>query len=644
MLENIRQVAHNKIFKVFLFLLAATFAISLGDIGNTKSNNVIATVGREKISLDDFSKAKHNELAQLNQQQYLTPQQIQQQQSNINQIVLNKLISQSLINQELNHLGIKAPVEVLAEYIHKDPSFYKNGSFDLDTYKKLLEANGITEKTLLDNLSTSVSSKILLNSLLINFPLKNKLTDYLYDYLAEKRFVSLVSVDTSNVALNNFNESDLHAYYQKHPESFQSKETRDFSYLLLTEKNIKNNLPLTEADLEFEYKKNIDEYSIPETRDLHHFLTPDQEIANQILENLKLDPDHIKIANSFIDKKVINEKFTNQTQQSFLTNLSPDIFELKESEITNIAKSELGWHIFKVTKIHPKKYKSFEEVKDLVRETLKRKVMEVQLYELSKQIEDELASGAEFSDIATRYSLNEFKASKVNADNPKDNIDQRIVDMAFKIGLNEDSSIKMLDDTLHLFVVKVEAIDLPKLEEFSQVKNQAKELLTSENRTNIALEITKILQTEASKKDQDLITKDKGLNKALIDQLLATTYDKYKLSGKNKPLISINNQSIARPMFGENKDLPELFVNSLFNMEVKKSTPPFKVHSNKYIFALIQKIELEKERNPEIYAQAASISESNYKNEIYEQYLDYLRKKYPVTVNLSLINNKNNND
>ena len=357
MLENIRQVAHNKIFKIFLLLIAATFAISLGDLGNTKSNHVIATIGKEKISIEDFSRAKHNELTQLNQQQHLSPEQLEQQQKNINQIVLNKLISQSLINQEIKHLGIKAPAEILAEYIHKDPSFHKNGAFDLDTYKKILEANNITEKTLLDNLSLSVSSKFLLNSLLMNNPLKNKLSDYLYNHLAEKRSISLVSVDTSNLTLNNFKESDLEDYYKKHPESFQSQETRDFSYLLINESNIKNNLTITEADLELEYNKNIEEYSIPETRDLHHFLTPDQETANQIYESLKQNSDHLSVANNFIDKKVINEKFNNQPQQSFLANLSPDIFEVKENDITNIVKSELGWHIFKVIKIHPKKYK-----------------------------------------------------------------------------------------------------------------------------------------------------------------------------------------------------------------------------------------------------------------------------------------------
>jgi peptidyl-prolyl cis-trans isomerase D len=641
MLENIRQVAHNKIFKIFLLLIAITFAISLGDLGNTKNNHVIATVGKEKITIDDFSKAKHNELTQLNQQQHLSPEQLEQQQKNINQIVLNKLISQSLLNQEIKNLGIKAPAEILAEYIHKDPSFHKNGAFDLDTYKKILEANNITEKTLLDNLSTSVSSKFLLNSLLINNPLKNKLSDYLYNYLAEKRSISLVSVDTSNLILNNFNDSDLENYYKKHPEFFQSQETRDFSYLLINESNIKNNLTITEADLELEYNKNIEEYSIPETRDLHHFLTPDQDTANQIYESLKQNSDHITVANNFIDKKVINEKFNNQPQQSFLTNLSPDIFEIKESDITNIVKSELGWHIFKVTKIHPKKYKSLAEVKDIVKKTLTRKVMEVQLYELSKQIEDELASGAEFKDIATRYGLSSFEANKVNANTPNNNIDKRIIETAFKIGLNEDSSVKMLDDTLHLFVVKVNKIDSPKLEEFSQVKKQVKQQLDSEYKTNIALEVAKILQTEASKKDQNLITNDRNHNKVIADQLLTNTYNKYKLLASNKPIISLSNQSVVREMFGENKDLPEIFINNIFNQDVKRATAPFKANANKYIFALVQKIELDKDRNPEIYSQIDYMSESNYKNEIYEQYLDYLRKKYPVTINLSLINNKN---
>ncbi len=644
MLEKIRQIAHHSLFKLFFFVLAVIFAASLGNFDQSKSNNVIATIGKEKISFNEFAQARQYALKQLNKQQHLTPEQAQMEANDISKNVINKMISQMLIKLELEHLGIKIPSEIIAEYIQKDESFHKNGNFDLDTYKQVLEYNNVTEESLLKNISTELASKFLLTSLSVNIPLKDTFANYLYDYLSEKRSISLISVDANKVSYNNFSQEELQNYHKNYPHLFQTKEYKSFSYLLLDSQKLKETINVDETDLVKEYNANKEEYALPETRDFHHFLTPDQEIANQIIESLNKDTDHLDVAKNFIDKKVISEKFINQSQQGFLSNLDPSLYTLQENQITSAVKSDLGWHVFKITKINPKQYKEFSEVKKTVQQHLVNKIAHAQLYELSKQIEDDISSGAHFTEIANRYNLKNVEVQNIAVDGSyldstkTDKIAPQIMITAFQTPLQQESQITPIDENTS-FILKVEEIKAPKLESLEKVKDRIADLLLEDFRAKLSLEIARTLQTEASKDPQLLISSEKNnLNKKLLKTLLKPIFNKYNLSKNNRPIISIQNQNISRAVISNEKELPESFINSLFNLNIKNVSLPQNLTTTKYGFAIIDKIFIEKERNADLYQQVASISEDNYRNEIYNQYLDYLRNQYPVHINLKLLN------
>lgn len=646
MLEKIRQIAHNPLFKIFFFILAVIFAISLGDFDRSKDITTVATVGNEKISLNEFSQARQYALKQISQQQELSPEQVQMEFNAIGRNVLNQLISKSLIKQELDYLGIKISSDTIVEYVQKDSSFHKDGSFDPETYKKILEYNNLSEETLLKNVSTELSSKFLLNSLTANLPIKEVLSDYLYDYLSEKRSISLITVDASKTNYKNFSQDESLDYYKKHPQLFQTKEYRSFSYLLLEEKNLKESAKLTEEDLEQDFKINKENYVFAESRDFYHFLTPSQDIADQIINSLNQDSDHLQVAKNFIDKKVISEKFMNQTQESFLNNLDPSLFTLEENKTTKAIKSDLGWHVFKITKIHPKKYKSFSEAKSEIKSILLNKIIQTQLYELSRQVEDDLSSGATYQEIANRYNLKLTQVKNIAIDGSylnnldKSAVNPQILYTAFQTALQQDSPITELEGSLNLFTLKLEDITPPKAENFENVKEQVNDLLSKQFKDKIALEIANALQIELSKTNQELILANQdSLNESALNKAISPILSKYKIKRNNTPLISMKNQDVVRSFFSHDKNLSEAFLNKIFDLEFKKTCLPQTLGDAKYGFALLNKIFTEKEKNSDLYKQINSISQDNYKNEIQTQYIEYLRNKYNVEVNLNLLKN-----
>lgn len=641
MLENIRGIAHNKLFKIFFFILAAIFAVSLGDFNRTSNaENIVATVGKEKITLAEFRKARQSEINNLNNMQHLSAEQAKSISGEINKIALNKIVTQSLIKQEMNHLGIAIPDEVVAEYIHSDPSFQKDGVFDPALYKELLKQNNLNEDMLLKTVSQQVASRFLINSLTVNLPLKSFIAGHMKNFLLEEREASIVTLDASKLEFAEIELSKLKEFYTNNPNLFQGKEYRIFSYIYFDERDSKvNKDEISEQDLKQEYEQNKAEYSLPERRDFYHFLTPDEIVAKDLVDALKKDDNHVKVAKNFVDKKVINEFFTNQGRDSFLSSIDSSIFLKPENEVTQAIKSDLGWHVFKVIKVHPQNYQDYNKIKNIIRDNLQRKLTQQRLFELSKQIEDEIGSGADFNEIATRFGVKIVRVNGVDnngldANSKKIDISPKILATAFEIEVNEDSGVRMSDDSSSMYIVKLEKIIESALIKFEKLQDQVKLLYIEDYRNKIATQAANLISINLNKPNQVILSKENSsLNRKALDIIFKEQFSKAPLKNLNFN-ISIDKMKTTRNGNGSDK-LP--IINGIFSLEMNKASMPFNIGSGKFAIALVTNSSINNVQDSELAKQADHMSELNYKSEIIDQYLEHLKKKFPVKFNLSLI-------
>lgn len=633
MLKRIRKSSNNYVFKVIFILLAFIFAVSIGNFSQT-NDSTVAKIGDHKILLSEFLQSRQKT------KDHLDPNAPENQKELINYEVLMKLITQNLVKQESENMGIQISPEIVVEYIKSDNSFYNNGSFDLDSYKKTLEYNNLSEDNLLSIISNQIASRFLLDSLVINLPLKATLSNYLSSYLSEQRSVSLVTIDMSRKNLTNFSEQKLKDYYEKNQDSFKTKELRSFSYLLIDPKHIKKDFKINSDELTKEYEENKEEYSLAETRDFYHFLAPSQEIANQIHNEIQLGKNPEIVANNFIGKKVIAETFKNQPAHSFLSSLDLSLFSLNENDTPPPIKSELGWHVFKILKINHKQYKSFAEAKDEIRENLRYKLAEIKINDLIKNIEDDIASGATFKDIAKANNIQTGEIEKISFDekNSLNKTNSAIIDLAFKTPEAEESEITMLEPSEYA-IVRVNKIIPRMTQNFEEARDQAKARYLLQLKDEVALEIAKKL----SDNPQEIILEKKekySLDNKLIQESLKEIYSKYKINSIDEAVITLKMENLVRPVIGRN-ELPESFVNNLFLLDLKNPYTPEKLDNAKYTIATVERITSNK-LDKNIYDQISGMSEINYKNEIYDQYMKHLKKKYDVKIYFDVINSYDN--
>lgn len=621
MLKKIRGSADHSIFKILFIILAIIFAISLGDFSGSK-DHVIAIVGDEEITLSDFLQASHGAAENMPEQQ----------RDLFNYEVVVKLVTQSLIKQEAKRLGLKIDPELAISFVKNDNRFYKDGVFDIETYKTLLEYNHLKEDKLLDSISNQIASKFLLDSLVASLPIKADLSNYLYSYLAEKRNVSLVSVDMSMKNLKNVSDKTLEEFYQKHKNSFRSKEYRSFSYLFIDPKDTQKKFTVLEEDLIKEYEENKEEYSLPETRDLYHFLAPNKEVASEIANLLKSGRKPEEIAKEFVGRKVISEEFKNQPEQSFLSSLDLSLFNLHEDESTMPVKSELGWHVFKILKVNPRQYKDFSVAKKEIEENLRYKLSEIALNDLLKNIEDEVASGADFAEISSKNGVSFKKYNKIS----RDNKDIEIVNLVFELADKEESDIISLENGKGYALVKIDEVFPERVLEFKEAKELVKSQYLEELKITVAQEIAKLLKDKAA----EIVTEHK-LNTKLIDKLLYPIYQKYQISDLDKAVVTFDSQELSRPEVSNN-NLPIALVSEAFNTPINQASQVEKLATAKYGFAIVNNIISDGKLASDLDAQISKMSEVNYKNEIYDQYINYLKKKYSVETYFNVIKDYQN--
>lgn len=643
MLEKIRKAGHHFTFKILFLLIAIVFALSLLDFSNPNAN-VIITVGNHKISLSEFFEAKERTLYELG----IPKEQALGQQNYIDMSVITQLISQSLIDQEVKELGLKIAPEVVIEHLKTYPAFQKNGEFDIETFKSTLAMNNLSEEDLINDISAKIAAKFLFDSLTANLPLKGIFSEYMHGYLTKKLAVSVITVDNSNMQLNNIDEAELKSYYQENKDTYVSDEYRSFDYLLINQDDLIANIKITDEDLQKEYQENKDNYLAPATRDFYHFLAPSQAVAEKVAQALNAGEDPSKVAKDFVASNVIAEIFNNQNDQSFLASVDPTVFQLSENTVTAPVKSDLGWHVFKILKIHPQEYKSFADAKEDIKNNLMYNLKESALNELLGLVEEDVNSGASFEDIATRTHVNLNKVEKIAADGTSlspsksaTSINPGILELAFQMEEQDESAVTMLSDEKTYVIVKINEIIPSRQLNFEEAKNLVKNDYVAAQKNKITIEALNVLRNKLQEENQTILVvkrNDYSLNNKAITLALADIIAKNNINSQAFK-IEINNQQVSRPEL-EKSALPDFIASQLFDLGLNQISEPQQITNTSYILTRVnQSISLPKEKmSQDLLTRIDELSEESYRTEIYDLYMTYLRAKYKVEVNTVPLN------
>lgn len=96
---------------------------------------------------------------------------------------------------------------------------------------------------------------------------------------------------------------------------------------------------------------------------------------------------------------------TSLTKDGLMPEIGDPVFAAKDGDIIPAIKTPLGWHVIRVVRGEAAHTEAFEKVADKIRTSLQNEKNGDALYDATTAIEDRLATGESFEDIAKDYKV-----------------------------------------------------------------------------------------------------------------------------------------------------------------------------------------------------------------------------------------------
>jgi len=143
MLKMMRH--HAKYFYVLFFIVILSFLFwGVGTVDKTSSGGIVAEVGKQKISQEEYYRAYDNAFKFYKDLYKEKFDEEMQKKLKLKDTVLDSLIGNRVLLAAAAENGIKVNDEELNEAITHEPAFMKNGVFDTQVYQNVLRLSRMT--------------------------------------------------------------------------------------------------------------------------------------------------------------------------------------------------------------------------------------------------------------------------------------------------------------------------------------------------------------------------------------------------------------------------------------------------------------------------------------------------------------------
>lgn len=173
-----------------------------------------------------------------------------------------------------------------------------------------------------------------------------------------------------------------------------SNRVKEYEDKLVLEAYIKQHvvdfLTVGEEEAKQYYLKNLHQFTSPPKVKASHILLRTEAEAKQVLEKLKAGESFTELAKQYsIDLPMALEggSMGTITKGRSLPQLEEALFVLNEGEISDIVKTQFGWHILRIDEKIADQYIPYEEVKDRIKVILKREKEAAAYDAMAQQLE-----------------------------------------------------------------------------------------------------------------------------------------------------------------------------------------------------------------------------------------------------------------
>lgn len=603
----ISDLRRKKIVTLFLWLVIISFIGTIflvwGMGGKADKTNYAIKINGQEITMNEYESAlinMENTFKQLFGEQYNNFIKT----VDLKTRVKDEIINRTLLYQEALEKKIPVSDREIIEEINSIPSFKTNGVFDKEKYQQILQVNrlspasfeeGIKRDLLINKLSFLIQNSIYVK----NEEIKN---EYIYRNSEAKISYIKISPDAfkNKVVINN---KLLEEYYNENKEKYKRPKQIKLKYVRFNVNDFIKDIKINDDEIQNYYIKNSLKYYKPETIKVRHILITVKDWDNKT----ETSEAYEKI------KNIQNELTNNVSFEELAKKYSEDpssaknggligfikrgevvpafekaAFNLKKGEISDVVKTQFGYHLIKVDEKIPAKMPALDEIKENIKteifENKKKTSLKEHALSFYRDILNEGNISAYMQKKPDAVKVYETEFFNKNDFSILENLNQDIRDALFDMERSDVSKIYYINDNAYIF--EISDIKEAYIPAFTELKDIIQKDYVNDKAKEIAIdELSKLVSNEF-----DLMNISKKYNSPILTTDYFKRIEPVTGIGSNTELqnyiFKVNKNNLINKVFDINKYLYIVKVDDIKLPDLNKLTESEK----KDIFDYIREI------------------------------------------------------
>lgn len=398
---------HKKIMQILLIILIFPSFVLFGIDGYKRfqnSGDVVATVNGVEITKEEWEQSHKNEVTRMRASMpnidvamFDSPA--------MKYGVLERMVQTRVLESSAKKLNLKVSDQRVALAISgieglagiKKP----DGSLDIEKYKQLLASQGMTPEIFENRMRGEVAMRQVVNGVTqssVTFPAQ---IDVALDSFYQQREIQIAIFSASDfLAQAKPADEDVSKFFTLHKNEYQSAESADIEYVVLSLDAIEKNITLNDADLKAYFEQNQATLAAKEERRASHILInaaasasdadkqKAREKAQSILDAIKKNPA------SFADAAKKNSQDPGSAVKggdlgffargAMVKPFEDAAYALIKGEISGLVQSDFGFHIIQLTEIKSAT-SDFNQARPVLEKELKNQQARKQFAEMAEQ-------------------------------------------------------------------------------------------------------------------------------------------------------------------------------------------------------------------------------------------------------------------
>src|SRR5437879_2287873 len=428
------KVGYRILLGGFVLVLVGSMLLYLvpqSPVSGEISNDTLAKIVDESVSVQDVRQ-------QLDQYEQHNPN-MKPLEALYARKILKDLVFEKEVEYEAKRLGIAVSDQERADRIRQYvPTAFTGGTFvGMDRYSTEVQARfqltvPVFEELIRQGLLEEKFRRLVTDGISVGpdelkdeFRYKNEKVKLDYALIKPEDLEAKISPD----------EAEIRAAYEKNKSKYQVPERRVVRYALVDVNQIRHNVQVSDDMLKQGYMANVQQYQVPNRVHVEHILlmtvgkTTDAEVeevkkkAEDVLEQVKKGGKFEDLAKKYSEDPGSKDKGGDLswiTQGQTVPEFEKTAFSLNPGQVSDLVKTQYGFHIIKVLEKETAHTKPFEEVKDSLRAPL----LLSQADKLASDTADKLSAAIRQSnkisldDLAKQYHLTVNETRPISATDP----------------------------------------------------------------------------------------------------------------------------------------------------------------------------------------------------------------------------------